>query len=64
MPASPANWNVCGVVFLAALVLNLAGLWSIPLTDRDEAYYAEVSREMLERGDFLLPHFNEKRWLE
>jgi 4-amino-4-deoxy-L-arabinose transferase-like glycosyltransferase len=64
MPAFPENWTVWGVVFLAALVLNLAGLWSIPLTDRDEAYYAEVSREMLEQGDFLLPHFNEKRWLE
>lgn len=51
-------------VFLVALVLNLAGLWSLPLTDRDEGYYAQVSREMRERGDLLLPHFNGKQWLE
>jgi 4-amino-4-deoxy-L-arabinose transferase-like glycosyltransferase len=46
------------------MVLNLAGLGLPPLTDRDEAYYANVSREMLERGDFLLPHLNGKPWLE
>ena len=44
--------------------MNLAGIWILPLVDRDEAYYAEVSREMLQRDDFLVPHFNGQPWLE
>ncbi len=33
-------------------------LGSAPITDSDEAYYAEASREMLESGDWLTPRFN------
>jgi 4-amino-4-deoxy-L-arabinose transferase-like glycosyltransferase len=39
------------------------GLGSQPITDADEAYYAESSREMVESGDWLTPRFNyEHRW--
>jgi len=41
-----------------SLVLLLAGNWILPLTDRDEARFAEASREMLQRGDFVVPWFN------
>jgi 4-amino-4-deoxy-L-arabinose transferase len=34
------------------------GLGSQAITDADEAFYAEASREMVERGDWLTPHFN------
>jgi 4-amino-4-deoxy-L-arabinose transferase-like glycosyltransferase len=39
------------------------GLGSQAITDADEAYYAEASREMVESGDWLTPRFNyENRW--
>ena len=40
------------------LVLLLAGNAILPLTDRDEARFAEASREMLQRGDYVVPWFN------
>src|SRR5215469_4706404 len=41
-----------------SLVLLLAGNWILPLTDRDETRFAEASREMLQRGDYVVPWFN------
>lgn len=43
--------GLCGLTFLA-------GLGHPALTDSDEAFYAESAREMVERGDWLTPHFN------
>jgi 4-amino-4-deoxy-L-arabinose transferase-like glycosyltransferase len=34
------------------------GLGRQAITDSDEGYYAEASREMVESGDWLTPHFN------
>ncbi len=45
-------------ILLLSLVLLLAGNWILPLTDRDETRFAEASREMLQRGDFVVPWFN------
>jgi 4-amino-4-deoxy-L-arabinose transferase-like glycosyltransferase len=45
------------IVFLS-LVLLLAGNWILPLTDRDETRFAEASREMIQRGDYVVPWFN------
>lgn len=42
-----------------SLVLLLAGNWILPLTDRDEARFGEASREMLLRGDYIVPWFND-----
>ncbi len=41
-----------------SLALLLAGNWILPLTDRDEVRFAEASREMLQRGDYVVPWFN------
>jgi 4-amino-4-deoxy-L-arabinose transferase-like glycosyltransferase len=41
-----------------SLALFLSGNWILPLLDRDEPRFAEASREMLERGDFVIPWFN------
>ena len=46
------------LLFLAFLALYAAGDWALPLVDRDEPRFAEASREMLERGDFIVPYFN------
>ena len=43
---------------LLSLALLLAGNWILPLTDRDETRFAEASREMIQRGDFVVPWFN------
>jgi 4-amino-4-deoxy-L-arabinose transferase-like glycosyltransferase len=45
-------------ILLFSLALLLAGNWILPLTDRDEARFAEASREMIQRGDYVVPWFN------
>ena len=48
------------MVFLGALLFHVAGTWTIPLVDRDEPRFAEASREMRERSDYVVPFFNDK----
>ncbi len=48
---------VCSIICLG-LLLMLAGNWILPLTDRDEARFSEASREMIQRGDYVVPWFN------
>ncbi len=45
------------LVVLSGLTFGL-GLGTPAITDSDEAYYAEASREMVERADYLTPRFN------
>ena len=47
------------LLFLGCLLFHLAGTWSLPLIDRDEPRFAEAAREMLERGDYVIPYFND-----
>src|SRR6266403_3559072 len=42
------------------LLLYLPGLASIPPLDRDEARFAQASRQMLETGDFLRIRFQDE----
>ena len=42
----------------AAALLFLPGLGGRDLWNPDEARYAVVAREMLERGDLFVPHLN------
>lgn len=52
-----AQWPERTVVVFS-LALLLAGNWIMPLTDRDEVRFAEASREMIQRGDYVVPWFN------
>jgi len=45
-------------VLCLSLVLFLSGNWILPLLDRDEPRFAEASREMLQRHDFVIPRLN------
>ena len=47
-------------ILVLSLVLLLAGNWILPLTDRDEARFAEASREMVLRRDYIVPWFNDE----
>ena len=48
-------------ILIFGLALMLSGNWLLPLTDRDETRFAEASREMIQRGDFVVPWFNGAR---
>ena len=51
-------WFQALLVAVVALTLNLAGNSRASLWDRDEPRYAGCTREMRERGDWILPTFN------
>ncbi len=46
------------ILFFAGLAFHLIGTWGLPLIDRDEPRFAEASREMIERHDYVVPYFN------
>jgi len=46
------------LLFAGCVLFHIAGTWSLPLIDRDEPRFAEASREMIERGDYVVPYFN------
>jgi 4-amino-4-deoxy-L-arabinose transferase-like glycosyltransferase len=48
------------VLCLLCFVLYAPGLSSIPPLDRDEARFAQATRQMLETGDFIRIHFQDE----
>ena len=58
--AAPAGVRNFALLFLGCLAFHLAGTWSLPLIDRDEPRFAEASREMRERSNYVVPYFNEQ----
>lgn len=58
-PLQPAIRNFL-LLFAGCLLFHLAGTWTLPLIDRDEPRFAEASREMIERNDYVVPYFNNR----
>lgn len=58
-------WRVLALLWLASLVLALAGLGNLPLRDWDEAIVARVALELSDRGwpDLLLPTLWDREYL-
>jgi 4-amino-4-deoxy-L-arabinose transferase-like glycosyltransferase len=52
------------ILFFACLGFHLIGTWTLPLIDRDEPRFAEASREMIERHDYVIPYFNNQLRLD
>jgi 4-amino-4-deoxy-L-arabinose transferase-like glycosyltransferase len=48
----------CALLFFSCVLFHIIGTWSLPLIDRDEPRFAEASREMIERADYIVPYFN------
>lgn len=52
------------LLFFGCVLFHVAGTWSLPLIDRDEPRFAEASREMIERGNYIVPYFNDQLRLD
>jgi len=52
------------ILFFACVLFHILGIWSLPLIDRDEPRFAEASREMIERGNYIVPYFNNQLRLD
>jgi 4-amino-4-deoxy-L-arabinose transferase-like glycosyltransferase len=55
-----AGWRPYALLGLLCLCLYLPGIAAIPVTDRDEARFAQATRQMLESGDFLHIRFQDE----
>ena len=54
----PVSSPRVAVLVLLCVLTFLVGLGRPAITDSDEAFYAEAAHEMLERGDWVTPHYN------
>jgi 4-amino-4-deoxy-L-arabinose transferase-like glycosyltransferase len=52
------------ILFFACVLFHILGTWTLPLVDRDEPRFAEASREMIERGNYIVPYFNNQLRLD
>jgi 4-amino-4-deoxy-L-arabinose transferase-like glycosyltransferase len=59
--SAPAKY---AILFFCCVLFHIAGTWSLPLIDRDEPRFAEASREMIERADYVVPYFNNQLRLD
>lgn len=54
------GWRPYGLLVLLCLGLYLPGLATLPVIDRDEARFAQASRQMLETHDFVVIRFQDE----
>jgi 4-amino-4-deoxy-L-arabinose transferase-like glycosyltransferase len=51
--AASSHRRAAAVLLLVSLVLFLPGFFQIPPVDRDEAYFAQATKQMIETGDYI-----------
>jgi 4-amino-4-deoxy-L-arabinose transferase-like glycosyltransferase len=51
--AAASHKRALGVLLLVSLFLFLPGFFQIPPVDRDEAYFAQATKQMIETGDYV-----------
>jgi 4-amino-4-deoxy-L-arabinose transferase-like glycosyltransferase len=51
--AAASHRRAVGVLVLMSLLFFLPGFFHIPPVDRDEAYFAEATKQMIETGDYV-----------
>jgi 4-amino-4-deoxy-L-arabinose transferase-like glycosyltransferase len=51
--AAGSNRRAAAMLVLVALVAFVPGLFQIPPVDRDEAYFAQATKQMIETGDYV-----------
>ena len=55
MRRSSDFWKVLCLILLGAAAVYFIGAQRVPLWDRDEPWYAQCSREMLQSRDWVVP---------
>ena len=58
MPDLKSAIRNSALLFFSCVLFHVIGTWSLPLIDRDEPRFAEASREMGNRNDYVIPYFN------
>src|SRR5207344_2977681 len=58
--AVSSHARAVAVLVLAALLAFLPGFFQIPPTDRDEARFAQATKQMLETGDYVDIRFQDE----
>lgn len=55
------RWSGAGLALLVlCAAVYVPGLWDIPPVDRDEARFAQASRQMWESGDWVVPRIQDR----
>ncbi len=61
--AAARPWRQAAALLLLCCVLHLPGIAALPVTDRDEARFAQATKQMLDSGDFIdIRVQDEPRW--
>ena len=64
MPDLKSAIRNSALLFFSCILFHVIGTWSLPLIDRDEPRFAEASREMGNRSDYIIPYFNNQLRLD
>ncbi|MCS0809541.1 glycosyltransferase family 39 protein [Massilia agilis] len=64
LPGLSAGSAYVAVALLLPAFFFLYGLDAFPLRDNNEGLYAEIAREMLETGNYVVPHLNGVPYIE
>jgi len=57
--AAASHRRACGLLIVFSLIAFLPGFFQIPPVDRDEARFAQATKQMLESGQYIDIHFQD-----